>query len=214
VSLSSVLDPRTNLTSALTTGYDWGRIQQRQPPPTPPKEVSTRAFVAGVTEGLSHQIIPDLTGTLGAGVGYSRRERSGTPRETEFLPTGNVGVVYGRVLGRGNLRTSADIRFAPVLDRTALEYDWRYMTSVGVGWQGSKLSLSASWHAALSATPSRSGGTRSFDGGLGVGYLLATGLSLTGGVRAAYQQFAGQTTLRPTQVAFVALSYGTSFTLF
>jgi hypothetical protein len=219
--VSSQLGPRDGLSTVVSGQYRFSRVLQQESVTDPTTMMTTtvqrfvraRNAIAAATENLRHTFSPAFSGTVGAGVGYSRTEQYGRPSQGEPLPTGQVALDYQTILLKGNFGALVSTQFQPVSDPASGGADWRYTSLAGLAWRGKRLALGASSQAQLSLTPSRSGGTRAFNTTAQATYDLLNGFNFDCGGRVAWQEYAGGTLVYPTQVLFVGLSYGTQIPL-
>ncbi len=171
----------------------------------------SRALLLIGGEDYTHQFNRQTTLLAGAGISFGRSEVPSDYLNREPLygvfPVARVALTHGERVGRGTLTLAIGAATAPVVDITTASLDPRIGGYVTAAWAVKRFMLSASGFAAISLAPNSPSALNSVSASLGAHYDLKSGFLLDGGVRAIWQEYAGQNTIAPSLVFFLAVSW-------
>jgi hypothetical protein len=198
-----LVDRLDGLSSSASLQYAEASVSARAPG-------GNSAYILLITEGWDHKFSAHTAMLVGAGVGGTRSPLGGGYVAYSIYPTFNASITNSSLtLARGGLAFSFGVSAAPVVDLVTGAVDPRLGFGAGVGWGLGKFSLSASGSSAVSLDGATDNGAfQSVGGAAGAGYRFGRSLSMDGGIRAAWQSFAGQAVIPLTYVAYLGVSVG------
>lgn len=160
-------------------------------------------------EAWTHQFSKYLATSVGAGLSLTRNSLpDGTVYYTVF-PNFLLGITDTVPIGRTTLTFGANASSSPYIDPVLALVDPRLSAAVFVAFRDGKFTTSAVGSSAISLQTRE--GNQTFDslnGALNVAYLLATGVSVDGGVRASYQNYGGIESIPLSVAGYVGLTFG------
>lgn len=194
------LDGRNTFTTRFSNTYAWGADE-------------TRTFMTILDESWRHRFSRRTTGSVNAGLSYSRTDRPNLPTPHSIYPLGGASIDHTARLARGTAFVGANVSAAPVLDLTTAVVDPRLGIGANAGWSLDRFSAYATYNSSLSLTDGAEGALSYIATDVGVSYQIGLGFSVDGGVRETWQRFEGITLIEPTTVFYGGLSWAGGFRL-
>ena len=187
------LDGRNTFSTGLSNQISW--------------TTDTTTYLATLSESWTHRFSRRTTGSVNAGIAYSRTMHPDFPTLHGIYPVGGAGIGHSTRLAHGMFSFGANVSTAPVMDLTTGAIDPRLAAGLGVGWTRDRFSASASLGSSVSLTPSEEGALSNLSSNVGVSYDIGLGFAADAGVRETWQRFQGVTLVEPTTVFYGGLSW-------
>jgi hypothetical protein len=167
----------------------------------------TQSVMLSETERLVHRFSLRTSGSLGAGVAYTRARKPDVEPIDSVDPIGEASLTHRVPLAHGFLDFLGGVRYAPVLDRVSLRFGPAVSVQAATSWSDERLTLALTLAGEFPTYPKREGALTSRAASASAEYELGSGFSVDGGVRAAWQGYAGTESIPPTGIVFVALEW-------
>ncbi|MET0340714.1 MAG: hypothetical protein ABW252_06915 [Polyangiales bacterium] len=161
-------------------------------------------WLAGVGEDWDMQWSRTLRSSVNVGGVWRRTERPDGTEKTSFVPDAGAGLSYEAARGTYNLTLDANGAVSPLINTLTgeLQLAGRGQLAGNLRWHDTSCSLSVDAYQTI--PPNRDLATRLIGGGLIVGQLLTTWLSIGGAARLQHQRLEGSTLTLPLQWALSA----------
>jgi hypothetical protein len=172
--------------------------------------VDARLYSAG--EEWTHRFQPNLSGTLGAGAGFTQIETLVPPvtRTKRLDPAAGAAMTYAFGVRGAHVETSGAVRVSPVIDRFTGGGDQRVAWGLGVTWTERQLTLSGGVSGSRSVDLTNPNAISAYGGSAGAAYHLTPEWTVETGVRASKQIMAGFEPIPILWGAFVAVGYAST----
>ncbi len=167
-------------------------------------------WLSTLTAGWAHAFNVMTSAQASAGLSGARASRPDGYVAYSIYPTFGVGVMHVRPLHPGSLSLSLNASAAPALDFETLVVDPRVGFGGTAGFTRDKFFASMNVGTSYSISAQNSAAFSGVSAGAGLGYRIATPVSIDGGVRVAWQNYERRAALPWTYVAYIGLSVALS----
>jgi hypothetical protein len=169
-------------------------------------------WLASAQETWNHDFGPRTSSQLGFGMSVGRTWRTDGYIAYSIYPTFLSALVHQEPTHPGTLVFTVGLTSAPVLDPSpyAIVLDPRVTILGTIAWQRERFFATVGGNTTFSYGGPAQNTIALFGGSAGVGYQFGKAFSMDGGVRAAYQDYAGAAVLPLTYAAFVGMTFGLS----
>ncbi|HTA91619.1 MAG TPA: hypothetical protein VK745_18680 [Polyangiaceae bacterium] len=168
-----------------------------------------RSWYLVANESYAHAIDRETKTNVGTGLSISRNALADGLISYSIYPTFNAGISNVSRLWRGTFMLQTTVTAAPVIDPVRAVVDPQLGVSGTTGWGKDKFSSVLAAGTALSLLdPSSTGALSSATGSFTLGYRLDPSWSVNTGVRGAWQNYEGQTTIPWSYALFLGVSFG------
>ena len=162
-------------------------------------------------ESWRHQFSKGTASSLGSGLSLTRNSQPDGLIYYSVYPNFLAGISSSSSFGRSQLTVGTGLSSAPAIDPVRALVDPHVSANAYVNWSKDRFSSTVSGIGGLSlASGGNNGALNSASGIFSVSYRLGDAVSTEGGVRAAWQSFAGTTSLPLSLGVYVGISVALS----
>ena len=174
-----------------------------------------RAWLLTANENWTHRFSKETSTRLGAGLSLIRNSQPDGLISYTISPNFVLGVTYTSLVGRkSTLTLGSNVTVAPYIDPVQARADPNLGANVFASFNQNRFSSTLTAGTQIALVPRDSTSTlNSMTSALTLAYALGVGLSLDGGMRAAWQSFSGSATIPPSVAAFAGFTVGAQIPL-